>query len=93
MGPTRTPLERRAQYIGIGCVTTAGGTLGGAMVAVLVAKLIGFLTRCTPNEGLPACDWHIYAGWGALNQLALPFLSVVTLAIALLWLKQRANSA
>jgi MFS family permease len=34
-----------------------------------------------------------HAGWGALNQLALPFLSVVTLAIALLWLKQRANSA
>jgi len=28
-------------------------------------------------------------GWGALNQLALPFLSVVTLAIALLWLKRR----
>ena len=34
-----------------------------------------------------------HAGWSALNQLALPFLSVVTLAIALLWLKQRANSA
>ena len=28
-------------------------------------------------------------GWGALNQLALPFLSVVTLAIALLWLQRR----
>ena len=28
-------------------------------------------------------------GWGALNQLALPFLSVVTLAIGLLWLKRR----
>ena len=34
-----------------------------------------------------------HAGWSVLNQLALPFLSVVTLAIALLWLKQRANSA
>ncbi len=28
-------------------------------------------------------------GWGALNQLALPFLGVVTLAIALLWIKKR----
>ncbi len=30
-----------------------------------------------------------HAGWSALNHLALPFLSVVTLAIGLLWLKRR----
>ena len=86
MGPTRTPLERRAQYIGIGCVTTAGGTLGGAMVAVLVAKLIGFLTRCTPNEGLPACDWHIYAGWGAL-------IGLLILPTTVLWRVRQSHRA
>lgn len=73
----RTPLERRAQYIGIGCLTTAGGALGGAMVAVLIAKLVGTLQRCEPTEGLPACNWHIYAGWGALvGVLILPTMAL-----------------
>ena len=67
----RPPLDRRAQYIGVGCLTTAGGAFGGAMIAVLIAKVVGMLTRCEPIEGLPACNWQIFAGWGALIGLAI----------------------
>ncbi len=82
----RTALERKAQYIGVGCLTVAGGTMGGAMVAVLIAKVVGYLTRCTPIEGLPACDWHIYAGWGAL-------IGILTLPTAALWRVRQSHAA
>ncbi|MBI3789411.1 MAG: hypothetical protein HY275_00835 [Gemmatimonadetes bacterium] len=82
----RTPLERKAQYIGIGCLTTAGGAFGGAMVAVLIAKVVGLLSRCEPVEGLPACDWHIFAGWGAL-------IGVAILPTAALWRVRQSHAA
>ena len=71
------PLDRRAQYIGVGCLTTVAGAFSGAMVAVLIGKFLGFLQRCEAGEGLPACDWHIYAGWGALvGIVTLPTLAL-----------------
>ena len=75
MTPGQPPLDRRAQYIGVGCLTIVAGAFSGAMVAVLIGKFIGFLQRCTPDAGLPACNWHIYAGVGALcGVLTLPTL-------------------
>lgn len=78
MTASRPPLDRRAQYIGVGCLTTVAGLMSGAMVAVLIGKLVGFMQRCTPDDGLPACNWHIYAGWGAL-------VGVLTLPTLVLW--------
>ncbi len=67
-------LERR---IGVGCVSIVAGFFSGAMIGVLVAKIVGSIRGCEPSEGLPACDWHIYAGIGML-------LGVTTLPLVIL---------
>jgi hypothetical protein len=48
------------------------------MIGVLVGKFVGMATRCTPDPGLPVCDWHIFAGAGGL-------LGAVSLPILVLW--------
>ncbi len=65
-------LERR---IGVGCVSVVAGLFSGGMIGVLVAKFVGSARGCQPSEGLPACDWHIYAGVGMLaGVITLPLL-------------------
>jgi hypothetical protein len=72
-----TDEDRRMAAIGVGCFTTFIGAISGAMVGVLVAVGFTFGTRCKPLEGLPACDWHIFAGWGALiGAFTLPILAL-----------------
>lgn len=65
-------------YLGVGCLTALAGFFGGAMLAVMVAKIVGAFTRCTPDAetGAP-CDWFTYAWIGALIGLFL--LPVVTI--------------
>ncbi|HEX2722979.1 MAG TPA: hypothetical protein VHM24_08675 [Gemmatimonadaceae bacterium] len=69
--------ERRARYIGVGCVTTVAGFFSGGMAGVFVGKVVGSIRGCEPPEGLPACDWHVYAGVGMLiGVLTLPVLAL-----------------
>jgi hypothetical protein len=66
-----------ARNIGVGCITTVAGFFSGGMVAVLVGKFVGSLQRCEPPEGLPACNWWVYAGIGALlGAVTLPVLAL-----------------
>lgn len=66
-----------ARNIGVGCITTFGGFFSGGMVGVLVAKVVGIMQGCKPAEGLPACNWWVYAGVGAvLGALTLPVLAL-----------------
>lgn len=66
--------------IGVGCVTTVAGFFSGGMIAVLVAKFVGSLQRCEPPQGLPACNWWVYAGIGAVvGALTLPALALIRL--------------
>jgi hypothetical protein len=69
------------QYLGVGCFTAIGGFAGGGMIAVLIAKIVGALTRCTPDAetGAP-CNWLTYWFFGAIIGLVL----VPTVAILLL---------
>jgi hypothetical protein len=70
-----TDEDRRMAAIGVGCFTIFIGAISGAMVGVLIAVGFTIGTRCKPLEGLPACDWHIFAGWGALiGAITLPIL-------------------
>ncbi|HMG00536.1 MAG TPA: hypothetical protein VK560_04750 [Gemmatimonadaceae bacterium] len=55
-----------ARNIGVGCVTTVAGFFSGGMIAVLVGKFVGSMQGCRPPEGLPACNWWVYAGIGAV---------------------------
>jgi hypothetical protein len=65
-------------YFGIGCVTAIAGFVGGGMVAVLVAKIVGALSRCAADAetGAP-CNWGTYWLRGALVGLVLlPSISI-----------------
>ena len=66
-----------ARNIGVGCITTLAGFFSGGMIAVLVAKFVGSMQGCQPPEGLPACNWWMYAGVGALlGAVTLPVLAL-----------------
>ena len=66
-------LSDRQQTVAVGCLMAVAGFFAGGMVAVLIAKWVGAAQGCVPGEGLPACDWHIYAGVGGLiGLLTLP---------------------
>jgi hypothetical protein len=74
--------ELIARNVGIGCVMTFAGFFGGGMIAVLIAKMVGSVQGCKPPEGLPACNWWVYAGIGAL-------IGAVTLPVGVLILLNR----
>ncbi len=68
----------RWEYLGVGCFSTFAGFAGGGMIAVLLAKIIGALSRC-PSEaetGAP-CNWFTYAFFGAIGGAVLvPAVSI-----------------
>ncbi len=69
--------DRVGRNIGVGCFTFFIGAVSGAMTGVLVGKVTDFFRRCEPLAGLPACDWHLFAGAGALvGALTLPGLAL-----------------
>jgi hypothetical protein len=78
------------EYLGVGCFSAFVGFAGGGMIAVLIAKIVGALTKCSPEAetGAP-CGWFTYAVFGAIVGL------VVVPAVSL-WLfrrgRARANS-
>jgi hypothetical protein len=66
-----------ARNIGVGCFSTVAGFFSGGMVGVFVGKMVGSVQGCRPPEGLPACDWYVYAGIGALiGAVTLPVLAL-----------------
>lgn len=67
-----------AAYFGIGCLTAVAGFAGGGMIAVLIAKIVGALTRCAVDAetGAP-CNWGTYWLRGALiGMILLPALAL-----------------
>ncbi len=70
----------RARNIGVGCFTAFIGAPSGAMIGVLVAKIVGAARKCVPVEGLPACDWWTYALIGGIvGSISLPALVLLRL--------------
>ncbi|MGH7651874.1 MAG: hypothetical protein ACREMS_08520 [Gemmatimonadaceae bacterium] len=66
-----------ARKIGVGCITLVAGFFSGGMIAVFVGKVVGSAQGCNPGEGLPACNWWVYAGIGAvLGAISLPILAL-----------------
>jgi hypothetical protein len=75
--PQLTREEIIARNIGVGCMTTLAGFFSGGIVGVLIGKIVGIIEGCKPVEGLPACNWWVYAGVGAvLGALTLPVLAL-----------------
>lgn len=83
MAGPQEPQQNRADgpppaYFGIGCLTAVAGFAGGGMIAVLIAKIVGALTRCAADaeSGAP-CNWSTYWMRGALvGMILLPAISL-----------------
>jgi len=61
-------------YLGVGCMTTVVGFFASAMIAVLIAKIVGGLQGCAVDAetGAP-CSWFTYAvRGGVLGMIVLP---------------------
>ena len=79
--PTGEPQNSRAGYFGVGCFTAIAGFGGGGMIAVLIAKFVGALTKCAAEgeTGAP-CNWFTYAVFGAVaGSIILPVWAVTSL--------------
>ena len=75
------PNDLRPHYLGVGCFSVIAGFAGGAMIAVLIAKLVGAVARCPaePETGAP-CNWFTYAVFGAIaGAIVLPALTISSL--------------
>ena len=71
------PLSRQ---IAIGCVMAWIGGISGAMVGVLVSKIVQQAIKAPVCDGIPTCDWYIYAAvGGTFGALSLPWLVVSAL--------------
>jgi MFS family permease len=79
-GPQPQAPTSRSAYFGIGCITAVAGFVGGGMIAVLVAKIVGAFARCSPDAetGAP-CSWTTYWLIGAVAGLVL--LPTVTILL------------
>jgi hypothetical protein len=68
------------RVVAIGCFMAWVGGFSGAMVAVLLGKFFAFLRKAPVCDGIPSCDWYIYAAvGGAIGALTLPWLVVSAL--------------
>jgi hypothetical protein len=66
-----------ARNIGVGCITGFAGFFSGGMIAVLIGKMVGSMQGCRPVAGLPACNWWVYAGVGAVaGAVTLPVIAL-----------------
>ncbi len=61
--------------VAIGCFTSWLGFLSGAMVAVLGSAFVAFVTRAASCDGVPACNWYVYAAFGGgIGAVTLPLM-------------------
>ena len=89
--PDSDPNEGVWPYLGVGCITLVSGFFGGGMIAVLIAKIVGFARKCTPDgeTGAP-CNWYNFAVVGALAGMVL-FPTIATLLLRRSLMKRRNN--
>ena len=89
LGPdaSRQTTEGVWPYVGVGCVSAVAGLAGGGMIAVLVAKIVGGVTRCASDAetGAP-CDWSTYWTGGAR-------IGLVLVPTIVLWRMRKVRSA
>ncbi|MBL8995840.1 MAG: hypothetical protein KJZ74_13285 [Gemmatimonadales bacterium] len=81
--PQGTPVVEppaTTRVVAIGCFMAWIGAFSGAMVGVLVSKSVAWLAKAPRCDGIPSCDWYIYAAvGGAIGALTLPWLVVSAL--------------
>lgn len=71
--------------VGVGCFSVFVGTWSGGMVAVLIGKAVEGARRSPGCEGLPICNWYVYAMAGAI-------IGAVTLPALVFWRLRRGEA-
>ena len=72
--------DRTARNIGVGCFTTFIGFWSGGMIAVLIGKVVEGIRGAPSCDGLPLCNWNVYAAVGAvIGAISLPVLVLMRL--------------
>ena len=67
--------DRTARNVGVGCFTAFAGFWSGGMVAVLIGRIVEGLRGSPSCDGLPMCNWTVYAATGApIGAISLPLL-------------------
>jgi len=73
----QTAEDRRARNVGVGCFTAFAGFWSGGMVAVLIGRIVEGVRGSPSCDGIPICNWTVYAAVGALiGAISLPVLVV-----------------
>ncbi len=68
-------VDHKARLAGLGCFSFVVGGFSMAMVGALVSLAVQRITRGPVCQDIPACDWYIYAAWGAaIGAVTLPVL-------------------
>lgn len=66
--------------LAIGCFMVPLGFFSGGMLAVLVAKVVAYLSHAPSCDGVPSCNWLEYMLVGAaIGATTLPALVIRTL--------------
>ncbi len=76
--PSPVAPTSKAEYFGVGCFSAFAGFAAGGMIAVLIAKIVGGLSRCAPDAetGAP-CNWFTYMVFGMIiGTLVMPVVSL-----------------
>jgi hypothetical protein len=71
----KAPRVSTVRKVAIGCFTSWLGFVSGAMVAALLSKFTAFITKARDCDGIPSCNWYVWAGIGGVaGALTLPVL-------------------
>jgi hypothetical protein len=62
----------------IGCFMVPLGFFSGGMIAVLVSKVLAYVTRAPACDGVPSCNWFEFMLGGAL-------IGAATLPTLVMW--------
>jgi hypothetical protein len=74
-------------YLGVGCLTAVSGAVASGMIAVLLAKMVGWATKCAPDAetGAPS-DWATFWVRGAA-------ICLVLVPTVVIWRMRRARAS
>jgi hypothetical protein len=74
-------------YLGVGCLTAVSGMMAFGVIAVLLAKAVGWASHCAPDADTGApCDWLTYWLRGAI-------LGMIIVPTFVIWRMRKARSA
>ncbi len=74
-------------YLGVGCLTAVSGMMAFGVIAVLVAKAVGWAGNCAPDADTGApCNWLTYWLRGAI-------LGMIIVPAVVIWRMRKARSA